>query len=360
MSSELNVLSRRLDAFPSSTAARETLPWRACATRCAKSIACFPVYRSLHPHPILSTPTNRTNATFGAPSKPRSAAIPQPADPFRFHPGPATASRPGQYRRSRPCRAAPLRHAFLFSPNRLTGPVMAKGPEDTAFYRYCPLLFAQRGRRLSLRHSASHSHTSTRKNAGPPHFVAKCHAGQFHPRYETKRGCSCANQRAVRNPLRMVPGNPRLERLNQDRKFSWLANLSPVQTRSTSVSNPHRRLAADAMKQRRAQGDSWAESTPTWKKPCARRKSIPVGSPQYGVRSRLSHLSKHPAGPRGQQAIPRRLSRRSRLGSPLRESSNSRSQTCSRSHPRVCLILSGNRSVELQPRRPRQSPVGEL
>ena len=57
----------------------------------------------------------------------------------------------------------PGSEAFVTRFQQTTGPVMAKGVEDTAFYRYFRLARAERGRRRPGRGSVSRSRTSTRR-----------------------------------------------------------------------------------------------------------------------------------------------------------------------------------------------------
>ncbi len=82
-------------------------------------------------------------------------------------------------------------------------PVMAKGVEDTAFYRYYPLASLNEvggdPSRFGTSVNAFH-----RRNLIRPAVVAQQHERQFHARYQARRRCPRAHQRAVGNAWRMV------------------------------------------------------------------------------------------------------------------------------------------------------------
>jgi (1->4)-alpha-D-glucan 1-alpha-D-glucosylmutase len=136
MSSELNVLSRRLDRISEQHRRSRDFTLESLRDALREVIACFPVYRTYirtdtrHPdeqdeHYIrasIKTAKRRNPATSGS--------------VFDFIQDLLLLKDPdsiGDADRAE-------RRLFVMRFQQLTGPVMAKGLEDTAFYRYCPLL----------------------------------------------------------------------------------------------------------------------------------------------------------------------------------------------------------------------------
>ena len=175
MSSELNVLSRRLDRISEQHRRSRDFTLESLRDALREVIACFPVYRT-YIAGTLSIPTNRTNVTSAAPSRPPSAAIPATSGSvFDFIQDLLLLKDPDSI--SDADRAE--RRLFVMRFQQLTGPVMAKGLEDTAFYRYCPLLSLNEvgGSPDSFGVALAHFHA---QEPGAPPVVAKRHAGQFH------------------------------------------------------------------------------------------------------------------------------------------------------------------------------------
>ncbi|HEV3208551.1 MAG TPA: malto-oligosyltrehalose synthase [Terriglobales bacterium] len=136
MSSELNVLSRRLDRISEQHRRSRDFTLESLRDALREVIACFPVYRTYvrmetqHPdeqderyiRSAIRTAKRRNPAT--------SASV------FDFIQDLLLLKDPdsiGEGDRAE-------RRLFVMRFQQLTGPVMAKGLEDTAFYRYCPLL----------------------------------------------------------------------------------------------------------------------------------------------------------------------------------------------------------------------------
>jgi (1->4)-alpha-D-glucan 1-alpha-D-glucosylmutase len=136
MSSELNVLSRRLDLISEQHRRSRDFTLESLRDALREVIACFPVYRTYirtdtkHPdeqderyiRSAIKAAKRRNPATSGS--------------VFDFIQDLLLLKDPDSlsdaYRTER--------RLFVMRFQQLTGPVMAKGLEDTAFYRYCPLL----------------------------------------------------------------------------------------------------------------------------------------------------------------------------------------------------------------------------
>jgi len=136
MSSELNVLARRLDRISEQHRRSRDFTLESLSDALREVIACFPVYRTYirtdteHPDEqderyirvAIKTAKRRNPATSGS--------------VFDFIQDLLLLKDPDSI--SDADRAE--RRLFVMRFQQLTGPVMAKGLEDTAFYRYCPLL----------------------------------------------------------------------------------------------------------------------------------------------------------------------------------------------------------------------------
>jgi (1->4)-alpha-D-glucan 1-alpha-D-glucosylmutase len=136
MSSELNVLSRRLDRISEQHRRTRDFTLESLRDALREVTACFPVYRT-----YIRTDTKRPDeqdehyirAAIKA-AKRRNPAT--SGSVFDFIQDLLLLKDPdsiGEADRAE-------RRLFVMRFQQLTGPVMAKGLEDTAFYRYCPLL----------------------------------------------------------------------------------------------------------------------------------------------------------------------------------------------------------------------------
>ena len=136
MSSELNVLSRRLDRISEQHRSSRDFTLESLRDALREVIACFPVYRTYIQsdtrHPDEQDDRNIRSAIKAA--KRRNPAT--SASVFDFIQDLLLLKDPDSIGDAD--RAA--RRLFVMRFQQLTGPVMAKGLEDTAFYRYCPLL----------------------------------------------------------------------------------------------------------------------------------------------------------------------------------------------------------------------------
>jgi len=136
MSSELEVLSRRLDRISEQHRWSRDFTRHSLRAALREVIACFPVYRSYirdsGPHPDDEDERHIRNAVRSA--KRHNPAISESV--FNFIENVLLLKDPeglSEVDRSE-------RRLFVMRFQQLTGPVMAKGLEDSAFYRYCPLL----------------------------------------------------------------------------------------------------------------------------------------------------------------------------------------------------------------------------
>jgi (1->4)-alpha-D-glucan 1-alpha-D-glucosylmutase len=136
MSSELNVLSRRLDRISEQHRRSRDFTLESLRDALREVIACFPVYRTYIStdtrHPDEQDERNIRSAIKSA--KRRNPAT--SGSVFDFIQDLLLLKDPdsiGDADRAE-------RRLFVMRFQQLTGPVMAKGLEDTAFYRYCPLL----------------------------------------------------------------------------------------------------------------------------------------------------------------------------------------------------------------------------
>jgi (1->4)-alpha-D-glucan 1-alpha-D-glucosylmutase len=136
MSSELNVLSRRLDRISEQHRRSRDFTLESLRDALREVIACFPVYRTYirtdTKHPDEQDERYIRSAVKAA--KRRNPAT--SASVFEFIQDLLLLKDPDSISDSD--RAD--RRLFVMRFQQLTGPVMAKGLEDTAFYRYCPLL----------------------------------------------------------------------------------------------------------------------------------------------------------------------------------------------------------------------------
>ena len=136
MSSELEVLSRRLDRISEQHRWSRDFTLHSLRAALREVIACFPVYRSYiregGPYPDDEDERHIRYAVRSA--KRHNPVISESVFNFIEHvlllKDPEGLSE--AYRSER--------RLFVMRFQQLTGPVMAKGLEDSAFYRYCPLL----------------------------------------------------------------------------------------------------------------------------------------------------------------------------------------------------------------------------
>ncbi len=147
MASELNVLGRRLARLAEHRRESRDFTQRSLTEGLREIVACFPVYRTYigdHAAGAQRAGSPPRGAGRGGSPAPQSA---HESVRLRVHQRPAVPER------------ATLDFVRRFQ--QITGPVTAKGVEDTAFYRYAPLLSLNEvgGDARTLRHARSRSST---------------------------------------------------------------------------------------------------------------------------------------------------------------------------------------------------------
>lgn len=135
MSSELNMLARRLDKISQQHRSSRDLTAGSLKSALREIIACFPVYRSYIQADRGIIHTEDQQAILHAIARAKSINASTESSIFDFvksillqqHPAGITVEQRIE------------RENFVMRFQQLTGPVMAKGAEDTAYYRYYPL-----------------------------------------------------------------------------------------------------------------------------------------------------------------------------------------------------------------------------
>jgi (1->4)-alpha-D-glucan 1-alpha-D-glucosylmutase len=136
MSSELNVLSRRLDRISEQHRRSRDFTLESLRDALREVIACFPVYRTYIRGDTVR-PDDQDERYIRSAIKAAKRRNPATSGSvFDFIQDLLLLKDPDSI--GEPERAE--RRLFVMRFQQLTGPVMAKGLEDTAFYRYCPLL----------------------------------------------------------------------------------------------------------------------------------------------------------------------------------------------------------------------------
>lgn len=136
MSSELSVLARRLDRISEQHRWSRDFTIGALQRVLADTIACFPVYRTYvapTDSEVAAADVTQIRAALAAAKRRSTAAS---TAPFDFLGEVLLMQDPEGLNDAQ--RAE--RRDFIFRFQQLTGPVMAKGLEDTTFFRYFPLL----------------------------------------------------------------------------------------------------------------------------------------------------------------------------------------------------------------------------
>ena len=174
------------------TGAPATSPSTACWRRCEEVIAAFPVYRT---YVVASAAPARTTAAIstGRWRRRKSGGAPADTSIFDFIHGVLIGESPGI------AAGDVLRTAMQFQ--QVTGPVMAKASEDTAFYRYFRLLALNevggdpRRFGMSLRRLPPCDARAARD-------LAARDAGDRDARHEARRGCPHPPRDAVGDAAR--------------------------------------------------------------------------------------------------------------------------------------------------------------
>jgi (1->4)-alpha-D-glucan 1-alpha-D-glucosylmutase len=211
LASEFSVLANRLARI--ATADRDTCDYTLNGLREAlvEVVACFPVYRSYVAHGELSADDRRHIAWAVAVAKKRSPLF--DTGIYDFLEGVLTTDRG----RSRSASYREPLEAFAMKFQQVSSPVMAKGVEDTAFYRYHRLTSLNdvggEPRRFGISVAAFHAATRARAVRWPHNMLATS-------THDSKRS---EDARARINVLSEIPAAWKLmlkrwRRLNRGRK----------------------------------------------------------------------------------------------------------------------------------------------
>ena len=197
MSSELHVLARRLDRISEQHRWSRDFTLSSLHLALGEAIACFPVYRTYAPRPTAEIASRRRSAArpcARSPAAKRRNPLDQRVD-LRF---PLRRPADARSRRLSSERQRAERRELVLRLQQLTGPVMAKGLEDTAFYRYYPLLSLNEVGGGPTRFGPP-SRRFPRTCARRARAAARA-VGDRHPRHQARRG-----QRARIDVLSEIP-----------------------------------------------------------------------------------------------------------------------------------------------------------
>ena len=232
---------------------------------------------------------------------------------------------------------------------QLTGPAMAKGVEDTAFYRYTRLLAAQRGRRRPGAGSASpvdafHAANARGARAAGPTTMTTLST------HDTKRSAD------VRARLALLSEIP--ERVGGGRR-RWIERVRAGTGRGGDARPAHAEYLLFQTLVGRVAARRRPGRAPTWRRPPREAKL------------RTSWTEPDAAFDAAVDAFVRGRARRRRARSPTSPRSSARAGRAGSGHragpgaaaahgARRARRLPGHRAVGPQPRRPRQPPAGRL
>ena len=374
MASELNVLAHMLDRIGEGNRKSRDFTLESLRDVIREVVACFPVYRT-YVDESGWTPADRAVVDAGD----RARAAPQPGDggvALRLLPRSRAAARVPRMRppTARPGSAASAtrrpttseareRLRFAMKLQQYTGPVQAKGLEDTAFYRYNVLLSVNEvggdpvadrpvGRGVPRRQRSSRAGLAVR------------HADHRHPRHQARRGRARAHQRDLgaagrvgprgrrrwmrinRTQRRLVDGDPAPDRSDEYRLYQVLLGAWPADLPATPHSAPAEfidRIAAYMLKAAREAKlhTSWLTTNQAYEDALTgfvERILGPAGGPRF-----------LPAFPPFQRRVA--VARRDQLA----VAGGAEARLAGRSG-----LLPGHRAVGPEPGRSRQPPSGRL
>ena len=212
MASELNVLAHMLNRISESNRQSRDFTLDSLRDVITEVVACFPVYRTYVDEQRLDRRGSRRRR-----ARDRPSAAPQPGDGIvavRFLSRGGAAARSGGRSPSRrpqerrggypPADASEARErlAFAMKFQQYTGPVQAKGLEDTAFYRYNLLLSLNEvgGDPSRFGRTVAEFHEANQERAARLAVRDDRHG---HARHQARRGRARAHQRAVGDPRRV-------------------------------------------------------------------------------------------------------------------------------------------------------------
>lgn len=196
MSSELNVLSRKLDGISEQHRWSRDFTLENLRDALREVVACFPIYRTYISSDSMSPDAEdeRHIRAAIATAKVRNPAMSESV--FDFIQSILLLQDPEGISEEQRVE----RRMFVMRLQQFTGPVMAKGLEDTAFYRYAPLASLNEvggaADRFGISPATFHSRSQTRHAAWPQSMLATS-------THDTKRS---EDVRARINALSEIPG----------------------------------------------------------------------------------------------------------------------------------------------------------
>ena len=356
MSSELNVLSRRLDRISEQHRRSRDFTLESLRDALREVIACFPVYRTYirsdtqHPdeqderyiRSAIKTAKRRNPATSGS--------------VFDFIQDLLLLNDPDSI--SDADRAE--RRLFVMRFQQLTGPVMAKGLEDTAFYRYCPLLSLNEVGGSPDRFGVALAHFHAKNLARRQSWRNAMLASSTH---DTKRS---EDVRARINVLSEIPAEwyraiRTWQRLNEEKKIQVAGESVPSANEEYFLYQTLLGAWPLAPMDSAARAD-FVGRIHTYMEKALREAKVNTSwiRSQHGIRSRGPQLSRQHPGQRGRQAFPRPVCSLPGQHCEGRNVQFAFSDPAEDYGSGSSRSLPGNGSLELQPGRSRQSPAGGL
>ena len=237
MASELNVLAHMLDRIGESNRRSRDFTLDSLRDVITEVVACFPVYRTYvdehgwraEDRAVIARAIARARRRNPAMESSlfdffREVVLPRDvADDTIRRPAPSGAA--AIRRRTPRKRARALRFAMKLQ--QYTGPVQAKGLEDTAFYRYNVLLSLNEvgGDPSRFGRSVEEFHEA---NAARGRGLAVRDARHRHARHEARRGRAGAHQRALGDARRLGPRGRR----------AGCGSIGPIARSSTASRRP--------------------------------------------------------------------------------------------------------------------------
>ena len=204
MASEINVLGHMLNRLSETNRWYRDFTLNSVTTAVREIIACFPVYRTyITPSGESGDDDRRVINRAVATARRRNPALERSV--FSFLRDALLPSADNAHPMEESARLE-----FVMKFQQCSGPITAKGVEDTAFYNYNRLVALNEvgGDPGIFGSSPDAFH---QQNAVRFARAAALHAGDFHARYEAKRGYPCAHGGDLRDAARVGAGGGTLE-----------------------------------------------------------------------------------------------------------------------------------------------------
>ena len=356
------------------TAGRATSRSTACATCITEVVACFPVYRTYvdehgwtpEDRAVIERAIARARRRNPAMESSlfdffREVVLPRDPDERQRTAGRERRGRVPAGRRGRSARA---RLRFAMKLQQYTGPVQAKGLEDTAFYRYNVLLSLNEvggdpvavrpvGRGVPRRQSRAGPRTGRSRCSPRPRTTRSSartcgRASTCSRRCRTSGAARSSRWMRINRPHRtLVDGEPAPDRNDEYRFYQALVGVWPADLPDDTAAPPtHRSGMRDYM----IKAVREAKVHTSWLNPNQRVRG----------RARALRRARRSPGRAGRRFL-RGVPARSSAGSPRSGMINSLAQVVAEARvARRARLLSGHRAVGSQPRRSRQPAAGRF